>query len=544
MPVRLPESALSSASLFNPLRSLRPMPSMRPFPTLLRAAGPRVSPPANLAVISDLPVAVFDGGVDVTSPYYSVVTNVDLTSEAAELEASRHGSGVVGGILYGNIQPGSVLGQPVASVQHFRVVPHPNPTTDPDAYWILDQIVARINAGNFKIVHLSLGPNLCVEPDSEPNRWTATLDALAYEKGVLFVTAAGNNGEEDSATGLDRVMVPADMVNGLSVGACDALPSTTPWNRTAYSAIGPGRPGALVQPCGVQFGGDVGTAPFHALQADGTLVPTSGTSFAAPLVTSGILRLGGELGNECSVQNTLRAFSLHMAEVHPTGEAALNHVGYGRLPLDYNLACGPNEVTVLYQDTIGRDEIIGLPLPLPDSALTGTIEIRWTLVITAPTEPTESTEYTRATIEPVFRPHANRYRFTHRTAGPEIADVVQDYERVSELLRAGYQVSAVPVSKAIGPGLPDEVDRRDGGKWETVRRGEVRMRASSLRMPRLDLTYLARQGGLLDRASSELDYSLLVTVRARPDVPLYDKVRLAFQPLTPLRTRVAQRIRS
>jgi hypothetical protein len=431
----------------------------------------------------------------------------------------------------------------VAHVDHYRVVPYPDPSTDPDAYWILDQVEAEVNANDFRLVNLSLGPNICVESDAEPNRWTATLDALAYEKGVLFITAAGNNGCEDASTGLNRVQVPADMVNGISVGACDVFAPGMPWNRASYSALGPGRPGAVVQPVGVQFGGD-GTCVFQALQPDGSLIAWPGTSFATPLVTHGLLQLSAQLGRDRSVQNTLRAFAVHFAEQHPGRNSSLNHVGYGRLPLEYHLNCPSNEVTVLYQDAIERDEVVGLPLPIPDSVRQGSVDIKWTLVITVPTEPTESVEYTRATLEPVFRPHANKHRFSRPGETSVIVDVVQDHERVSELLAAGYQLSGEPASKSVGPTLPDEVDRREAGKWETVRRADIRMRASSLRSPRLDLTYVARQGGLLDRSLSKLEYSLLVTVRTRPDIAIYDQVRNTFQALTPLRMRAIPRLRT
>jgi subtilisin family serine protease len=93
-------------------------------------------------------------------------------------------------------------------------------------------------------VSLSLGPSLPVDDRTEPHAWTARLDEIAEQRGVLFVTAVGNNGEDDAASGLNRVQVPSDMVNALAVGACDRPASEAGWARAPYSAVGPGRPGA------------------------------------------------------------------------------------------------------------------------------------------------------------------------------------------------------------------------------------------------------------------------------------------------------------
>jgi hypothetical protein len=59
---------------------------------------------------------------------------------------------------------------------------------------------------------------------------------------------------------------------------------------------------------------------------------------------------------------------------------ALDAVGHGRFAVSYELLLDvtPNEVAILYQDTITRNRSITLPLPLPPG-VTGNVEIRWTL---------------------------------------------------------------------------------------------------------------------------------------------------------------------
>ena len=111
---------------------------------------------------------------------------------------------------------------------------------------MLDRIKEEVEQKGHRIVNLSLGPTLAVEEDMEPNRWTSELDHLAWERDVLFVVAAGNDGEADRATGLHRVQVPADMANGMAVGACDAPSPDAPWARAPYSSMGPGRHGSRV----------------------------------------------------------------------------------------------------------------------------------------------------------------------------------------------------------------------------------------------------------------------------------------------------------
>lgn len=160
VPVRLPPDAVSEATSFNPLRTLRPLPSMRPIhPGVLRATGLSLRPPQATAPVSDSRVAVFDGGTVDSAMYPGCVVR-DLTPEDAVPEYVDHGSGVTGAILYGRITPGVQLDQPAAQVVHHRVLPHPNAGNDPEIYWVLDRIEAEVRTRDYDIVHLSLRLNL------------------------------------------------------------------------------------------------------------------------------------------------------------------------------------------------------------------------------------------------------------------------------------------------------------------------------------------------------------------------------------------------
>jgi hypothetical protein len=546
VPVRLPPDRVQLVAEFNPLRAIRPMPTIRPLPTFLRAVPSSVSPPKGSPhPVSDLSVAVFDGGVHMPSSVLSSYVNeVDVTTAPAPPGFREHGTAVTASVLYGNPSPGTQLGPPSARVEHYRVVPLPPGMKDPEIYWVLDRIREHVENGQFRIVNLSIGPEMATD-DDEPDRWTAELDTLAYEEGTLFLVAAGNNGLEDAATGLNRVQVPADMINGLSVGACDVPQPDNGWNRSPYSAVGPGRDGGRIQPVGVQFGGKSDTdSPFLTISKDGTLIPSAGTSFATPVVTSAIALLTGYLGVGRSTANTLKAFAVHFAEQHPDGDDSCYEVGYGRYPLDFEsyLNCAPNEVTLLYEGSVPRNTVVTAPLPFPSGIDEGRVQITWTLVVTTEVQPTEPSEYPMSTLELTFRPHSQRFRFTAKGKKGVTADV-QDRRLVAQLLADGYTPSHDPVAKTLSThAYGYESERREAGKWETIKHARLRMNASSLLGPRLDLRQLSRDAGLLNRTSGPLDYSLLVSLKAGQGINLYDQVRATFRAIAPI--PLTQRVRA
>lgn len=540
VPVRLDSAGLEQASSFNPLRSIRPMPVLRPIPTVLfRSAAPAaVLPPIDLTPEGEHTIAIFDGGIQ-TDALLDEVAVADLTTEPEDHAATSHGTAVTGAAVHGQMMPGQAIGRPASKAHHFRVFPGAPNASDLYAYWVLDQIEDVLSKTHYPIVNLSLGPDVCVEDGTEPNRWTSTLDRLSYEHDVLFVVAAGNNGGEDAATGLNRVQSPADMANGLSVGACDH-PEQAGWERAWYSAVGPGRNGSRIQPNGVQFGGDLNNGrPFYGLHGNRQLWETNGTSFAGPLTVHSLSRLGTLLGGEWRSANTLRAFATHFAERHPD-EAVRVETGHGRFVLDYEsaLECEPHEVHLLYQGTLERSELLSFALPVPNSVVSGRVSLRMTMAFASPVEPTQPLEYTQATIEPVFRPHADKYRFYNKdTKKNRTVDVRANADVATKLIADGFTISGHPVTKNLPGSSGNEVELREGGKWETVRRIDLPMNASSLLDPRLDLSYVARRSGLLQATAVPLDFTLLVSVSAPKTETLYDDVETAFPILNRLQSQ-------
>ncbi|WP_019872963.1 S8 family peptidase [Sporichthya polymorpha] len=536
-PVTLPtDDDVVALARFNPLRVLRPMPAIRPRPSFGTRSALRVAPPAATSPVSaTVKVAVFDGGVDVKSPSpLFPISASDLTSEPADADELNHGTGVTGAVLYGLLTPGQQAPQPPLPVESFRVLPAPNIPGDLEGYWVLDRIKETVEQGGHKLVNLSLGPTLAVEDDMEPNRWTSELDQLAWDNDVLFVVAAGNDGEEDRAAGLHRVQVPADMANGLAVGACDAPAPDKPWSRAPYSSMGPGRQGGRVQPLGVQFGGVDGRL-FNVLRSDGTFLEASGTSFAAPLTTHALADLVTRLPRVNS--SVLRAFVTHFAERPRQHVKLRDEVGYGRQVLSFvdTLECSPDEVHVLIVDEIERNDLLGYQVPVP-AVVSSDLQLRMTLAYASPIDPTQPTEYTSASLEILLRPHQSIHSF-RPPAGLDAKSEQHDLRsnEALTLMAAGWTPSQEPVTKSLGaPKGSAEVQLRDSGKWETIRHHRVILKATETERPRLELSYIARRAGALDNAPTKVPFALLVSITDNSGGgTLYDAVRSEHRALLP-----------
>lgn len=545
VPVLLPPGKLKEAAAFNPLRSIRKMPRIRPVPATPLRSAPGVSKPPPPPAAADAPeVLIFDAGVDANGDFFAgSVSQIDLTDKPPFPGCIEHGSAVTGAILYGNVEAGSRLQSPQVRATHYRCIPGQD-TDGVELYWLLDQVQKQVADSDAMIVNLSLGPEVPVD-DGEPHRWTAVLDALAYERDILFVVAAGNNGEE-VGEGANRVQVPADMANGLSVGACDRPHPEMMWSRSSYSAIGPGRPGATVQPAVLAYGGDT-DRPFARLMGDGRLSYEWGTSYAAPLAAHGLAKLSTQLGDRSSA-SALRAFAIHFAEPHADADHTLES-GYGRLPADFSdaLLCSDRQVTVLYQASIEREQILGFTLPVPAGVDRGKVKVKWTLAYSSPTDPTEAVEYTESGLEFTLRPHSEVYSFRDPENPRRVVkvNIQEEAERVAALLEEGWKMSQQPSTRSqkVGP-KASESSRRRGGKWETVMQGQDCLMARSLHLPRLDIEFLTREGGVLTRDSPPVDFSLVVTVESLSGLPVYDLAKVDFPVLSELPVPVPVRLRT
>lgn len=510
-----PVESAEQIAAFSLVRVVREMPSLRMLRPTIRAmgmAGISVKLPEEDAIDPSIRAAIFDGGIPANHPITKWATPIEIPGVGpAEDELLDHGVGVTSAFLFGHIDPKQPLTRPYSKVDHYRVldnVPGQNPF---ELYEVLEKINNILKTKDYDFINLSLGPRLPVD-DDEIHAWTAVLDEYLSKGTTLAVIAVGNDGEGDPAMGANRVQVPADCVNALGIGACD-VPDEN-WQRAPYSSVGPGRSPGLIKPDLVDFGGSV-QRPFLVLDTAqlGQLRPTGGTSFAAPST----LRMG--TGVRAHFGSSLNALAIRTLLVHCSEGADIptNEIGWGRLAraLDDIVVCDDHVMRVVFQGRITASKYIRAPIPLPSGPLTGMVNIKATLCYATDVDPHHPANYTRSGLEPVFRPNKTVRR------DPD---------------------SLHPTSESFfgktQKGQTEQELRRDAWKWENCQHAELRFQGGRLNEPVFDIHYNARMESRNDTRPQEIQYALVITVKAPKVTDLYDQVvrRYATQlePLLPV----------
>ena len=163
--------------------------------------------------------------------------------------------------------------------------------------------------------------------------------------------------------------------------------------------------------------------------------------------------------------------------------------------------CDDDTVRVIYQGEIAPARYIRAPIPLPSGMIPGKVTITATLCYPTGVDPHHPGNYTRAGLEPTFRPHDQK-RKDPKQAHPDSKGF---FGKGAERL------------------IEDEL-RRDAWKWENCLHTRVTFLATSLRNPVLDIHYNARMDSRDFTPEKELPYALVVTVHAKHLRDLYDKV--------------------
>jgi hypothetical protein len=196
----------------------------------------------------------------------------------------------------------------------------------------------------------------------------------------------------------------------------------------------------------------------------------------------------------------IRALLIHTTE---ECDSACEDVGRGRVARTVQdiVLCEDDTVRVVYQGKITPARYIRAPIPVPSGTLPGRVTITATLCYPTDVDPHHPGNYTRAGLEPTFRPH--------------------DQKR-----KKSDQVH--PDSKSFfgktQSGLMEDELRRDAWKWENCLHTSVSFLGKSLRNPVLDIHYNARLGGKNFAPDEELSYALVVSVHAKHLGDLYDRV--------------------
>jgi hypothetical protein len=504
MPITAHAEELDELSKFSFLRVIRPMPKLRTLHPVERSLPVGVLPPIQMpdepVVDSSIRMAIFDGGLPAGGPMSQWARSFDVPGVGPTVdECVDHGHKVTSAALFGSLEPGEVAPRPFNSVDHYRILDD----VEEDSYALytaLNRIRDVLEEKNYDFVNLSLGPELPIE-DDEVHPWTAVLDEYLSHGQTFMTVAAGNNGEHDRESGNARVQVPSDCVNALAVGSANSKRKI--WDRAKYSAVGPGRSPGLVKPDVLSFGG-APYEPFIFMPGDGEESPLSamGTSFAAPAALRMAAGIRAHFGGHIKPLG-LRALLVHCAE---RGIMPVEEAGWGRIPdhIDAFVISPANSVRVLYQGTIEPGQTMRMPIPLPEEIRTGNVEISATYCINSPTDSRSPSAYTASAIEPVFRPHAERF-----SKEDSMHPKTDSFFRSSDF-------------------LPENDLRKGAHKWETTKHRTLTKRASSLLRPVFDVKYHSRIEQFVGVPTEKVEYALVITLTSTQDADIYNKVVRAY----------------
>jgi hypothetical protein len=407
----LTREALGAIAEANPLRSAHPL----VFAGLedLRGAVtfPAPRPPVTTKR-STIKVGMFDGGINPTHALLKGHCEQDESlsiKSPANVDYVQHGNAVAGVLLHGPLnEKDSTLPLPAPPV--FVVSIRTLPTSDSkdiDLYEAIDVIEAAVPARpDVKVFNLSFGPRGSFL-DDVISRFTYALDKLALTHKVTFCVAVGNDG--DAGPGLDQIQVPADMVNGLGIGAYTRRKKGNV--RAPYSCTGPGRECGKLKPDLVAFGG-CDQDPIHLVSsAPGLKVLHYGTSFASPIAAA-LAAQAGE-GFERSTALLARALLVHTAD-HPDckPDHFLGH-GFIRPSIEEIVRTGDNDVTVVFQGDIAATKMVRLPIMLAPGLLTqGKVAVTWTVAALPAVSSNHPSDYTSCCIEDNFYPNKSVFTFS------------------------------------------------------------------------------------------------------------------------------------
>ena len=510
-----PAELVEQIATFTSLRSLRQMPRlrmMRPISRESRVEMPAIRLPDSEPINPGSRVAIFDGGIPNDHPLSRWVTSIDPPGIGGTLpNLQEHGVAVSSAFLFGHIDPNKPIGRPYAPVDHYRVMdtaPGQNPL---ELFDVLERIDKVLVDKQYDFINLSIGPRLPIE-DDDVHVWTAVLDERLSRNTTLATIAVGNDGEGNAVAGHNRIQVPADCVNGLSVGACDS--PDIPWQRCIYSSVGPGRSPGLVKPDLVEFGGCL-QRPFIVLseESNPVLKATEGTSFSAPSVLRLAAGMNAHFGPNLSTL-AIRALLIHTTE---PSEYPCVDVGRGRVSRSVQdiAMCDNDTIRVVYQGEVTPARYIRALIPVPNEAIQGKVSITATLCYATEVDPNHPGNYTRAGLEVVFRPHDQKRK---------------EANQVHANTRSFFG--------SANRGLIEAKLRRDAWKWENCLHGTVAFQGRSLRNPAFDVHYNARLEGRKFAPDKKLSYTLVVSVKAKNVSDLYDKIIRKYatllEPLTPV----------
>ncbi len=167
---------------------------------------------------------------------------------------------------------------PEASFYLFRTEFSPTEVPVEEAYWV--EAVERADSLGVDVINTSLGyqdydnPNYdhAYEDLDGMTTFSARGANIAFEKGMLLVTSAGNDGG-----GFNFVATPADSPGILTVGAVDSNGNYAPFSSVGPTVDGRVKPDVMAQ--GVSAA---------VINSSGNVTTSSGTSFSSPIMAGAV----------------------------------------------------------------------------------------------------------------------------------------------------------------------------------------------------------------------------------------------------------------
>jgi hypothetical protein len=505
------------------------MPTMRPLqPRLIRSQNNfSIILPKDLGLDPTIRVAIFDGGLPDNvnlAPWVNLIEPKGIGPAVPDYQ--EHGLAVTSAFLFGPLDSNKSVERPLCHVDHVRVLDqNTGKNGDFEYYDVLDRILDTLDNATepYHFVNFSLGPDIPVD-DDDISSWTASLDERFSGGSTLSTVAAGNSGNADHKSGLNRIQPPSDGVNVMAVGASDCMDLNT-WRRVDYSCIGPGRSPGVVKPDGVVFGGS-SQSPFFVIgpSTNPVAVGTRGTSFSAPYALRSAASIQAQLGAKFG-SLAIRALLTHRAD---RGLNDLPDVGWGRFETDYSklITCDDDEALVVYQGELPVGTHLRAPVPLPDGELKGKIMVSATLVIAPEVDPSFPNAYTRGGLEVAFRPNSLK-----RT--PKQGGKISTHADTKSFFSAKNMF-----------GLAEYALRDEGHKWEPCLKASQQYLSSTLNDPCFDIYYHNRSEGMKLKEPEPIKYALVVSIKAPQVANLYDRVvRTYSNVLIPLRPQARIQIK-
>ncbi|MDN6968774.1 hypothetical protein FCS83_09505 [Oenococcus sp. UCMA 17063] len=171
-----------------------------------------------------------------------------------------------------------------------------------------------------------------------------------------------------------------------------------------------------------------------------------------------------------------------------------------------------------------------LPIPLPKNIKNKTIDFLWTLTLKTPVDGDSPDKYTKYGIEDALYPDLRRSIFRKKGEKTFILKIQDpdDREKIETLTNLGYKKSPYPYRDNNKYLTEDEL-RSEELKWETIKTQHFVKRVSSIEEPFIRLTGLSRDG-----KRSRIEYSLVLSIRIKNDLNIYQDVLTRYQQLLPL----------